>query len=206
VADLWLAPKIAGYDEVRNFHRRMAEKMAWGPGMAGGLGQSQPGMMKGMAELSREAAKLDGVPVLQITRMGSSAQAMADFSTAGQQQAQGQPEMPSAREAAGGAAGNAAGAAAERSAAGRLGRLGGLAGGLGGLRRGRKQESQPEPPPPQQQQAPPAQGQAGVPGGVLMETTTELSGFSSAPADASRLEVPAGFKQVDSETLKQMRR
>lgn len=43
---------------------------------------AQSGMMKGMAEVAEEAAKLDGAPVLQITHMGSSAQAISDFSTA----------------------------------------------------------------------------------------------------------------------------
>jgi hypothetical protein len=39
-----------------------------------------------------------------------------------------------------------------------------------------------------------------------MEMTTELSGFSSAPVDPSKFEVPAGFKQVESEMMKAMRR
>ncbi len=39
-----------------------------------------------------------------------------------------------------------------------------------------------------------------------MEMTTELTGFSSAPVDASRFQVPAGFKQVDSDMLKGMQR
>ncbi|MCX6638180.1 MAG: hypothetical protein NT090_24250, partial [Acidobacteria bacterium] len=210
VSDMWLAPQIPGYGEVRDFYRRMAEKMAWAPGAAmGGMGQSQPGMMKGMAELAKESAKLDGVPVLQIMRMGSSAQAMADFSAPAQpqQQGQGQQETPSVRGAAGNAAGNTAGNAAGNAAtgaiAGRLGRLGGIGGGLGGLRRG-KQQSQPEPPPqPPPQQAPPAQAQGGPPAGILMESTTELSGFSSAPADPSKVETPAGYKQVENEMLKQ---
>jgi hypothetical protein len=209
VSDMWLAPQIPGYDEVRDFYRRMAEKMAWAPGAAmGGMGQSQPGMMKGMAELAKESAKLDGVPVLQIMRMGSSAQAMADFSAPAQpqQQGQGQQEMPSVRGAAGNAAGNTAGNAATGAIAGRLGRLGGIGGGLGGLRRAKKQESQPEPPPqPPPQQAPPAQAQGGPPAGILMESTTELSGFSSGPADPSKFETPAGFKQVENEMLKQTR-
>lgn len=203
VADMWLAPKIPGYDEVREFYRRMAEKMAWTPGsMMGGMGQ--PGIAKGMSELAKEASKLDGVPVLQITRMGSSAQGMADFSSAGQQQQQAQQEMPSARDAAGNAAGNAAGSAAAGAIGGRLGRLGGLGGGLGGLRRGKKQEAPPEPPPQAQQQQ--QQQAQGAPAGILMESTTELSSFSSAPADPSKFEVPAGFKQVENEMLKQSRK
>jgi hypothetical protein len=39
-----------------------------------------------------------------------------------------------------------------------------------------------------------------------MEITSELSGFSSGPVDASKFEVPAGFKQVESEMLKRSRR
>jgi hypothetical protein len=35
--------------------------------------------------------------------------------------------------------------------------------------------------------------------GSLLEMTTEMSNFSSAPVDASRFEVPAGFKQVESD-------
>jgi hypothetical protein len=35
-----------------------------------------------------------------------------------------------------------------------------------------------------------------------MEMTTELSGFSSGAVDASKFEVPAGFKQVESPMLK----
>ncbi len=200
VADMWLAPSIPGYEEVREFQKRMAAKLAWAPGGAGMMGQSQPGMAKGMAELYKEAAKLDGVPVLQITRMGPSAQAMSDFSTAGQQQAQ--PEGPSAREAAGNAAGQKAESSAGSAITGRLGRLG----RFGGLAR-RRQESQEQEAQQQQQaqqQAAGAQAQGGQ--GMLMETTTELTGFSSAPADASKFEVPAGFKQVENEMLKQMKK
>src|ERR1700688_2340395 len=31
ISDMWLVPKIPGYDEISKFHRRMAEKMAWTP-------------------------------------------------------------------------------------------------------------------------------------------------------------------------------
>ncbi len=36
----------------------------------------------------------------------------------------------------------------------------------------------------------------------MMEMTSDLSGFSAGPADASKVEIPAGFKQVDSPLLK----
>jgi hypothetical protein len=40
----------------------------------------------------------------------------------------------------------------------------------------------------------------------LLEMTTELSGFSTTPADPSRFEVPAGFRQVESDAVKALRR
>jgi hypothetical protein len=81
-------------------------------------------------------------------------------------------------------------------------------GRLGGLGRGKKTETQPE---PQQPQPPaetaPAQGQQQADlSGALMEITTELTNFSPAAVDASRFEVPAGFRQVESETVKALRR
>src|ERR1051325_2460364 len=67
VSDYWLAPKIAGYDEVRTFYRRMAEKLNWVPGAGGML--NRPDIAKGMSELYKEGAKLDGIPVLQLVKM-----------------------------------------------------------------------------------------------------------------------------------------
>jgi hypothetical protein len=70
--DMWLAPAVPGYEEVRAFQKRMAEKIAWTPG--GNQFMSRPDVAKGMAEVSKEAAKLDGVPVLQCMTMGAAGQ------------------------------------------------------------------------------------------------------------------------------------
>lgn len=190
IADMWLAQDVPGYGEVRDFYRRMGQKLAWTPGMSGMAG-AQPGMMKGMAEIAKEASKLDGVPVLQIMYLGVTPEAMA------QAQA-GKAPQPTPEDAQQGpSVGQAAGKAAEESAAGAIaGRLGRI-GGFGGL--GRRKKEEPPPPPPQAERQQ-AQGAA-----TLMELTTELSGFSSAPADAAKLEVPAGFKQVESDMVKALR-
>jgi carbon monoxide dehydrogenase subunit G len=66
-SDMWLAKPASGYDEVRDFHRRMAEKLTWSPGM--GM-MAQPGMGKGMAEMAKEMSKLDGMPIYQFMVMG----------------------------------------------------------------------------------------------------------------------------------------
>lgn len=203
VMDMWLAPSMPGYEEVRSFYQRMAQKMAWNP-MGGMMGAMMNQHAKGMSELMKEMSKLDGIPVMQITRIGGTGTGMpseADMAAAQQAQAQQQQQqpMPTAKDAATDAA---AGAAVSRA-----GRLGGLAGGLGGFGGfGRKKKQQQE----QQQQAeqpapPPQQPQQQQAAGSLMEMTTELTGFSSAPVDASKLAVPSGFKQVEHDMAKALK-
>ena len=58
----------------------------------------------------------------------------------------------------------------------------------------KQQDQQPKEERPQQQ--------PGAGAGLLMETTMESGNFSSASVDGSKLEVPAGFKQVESEMMK----
>jgi hypothetical protein len=211
-ADMWLAAAMPGYGEVQNFYTRMAQKVNWNPGGGMGMmGMSQPGIGKGLQGLQKEAAKLDGVPVLQITRMipkgeGTEA-AMADQGGQSQQVESAPPPepRPSAGEVAGQAAGQTAGTEINRRSGGRFGGLSAGLGGLGGrFGRGRKQEQQQQ----QEQSEQPAQQQtpqAPAQPGVLMELTTELASFSSAPVDGSRFEVPAGFKHVEHDMLKQTR-
>jgi len=66
-SDMWLAKPASGYDEIRDFQRRMAQKLTWSPGM--GM-MAQPGMGKGMAEMAKEMSKLDGMPIYQFVVMG----------------------------------------------------------------------------------------------------------------------------------------
>ena len=172
----WIG-NVPGYEEVKNFYRRMAEKLAWMPGsssLAAGRGE----VLKGMAELQKQAAALDGLTLHQVARMHMA----GEPGPGGEVQAQPRESQPPAEPPAVGGA---------------LGRLGGL-GRLGRL--GRKKET-PEQPPAAETAAPSQEGSPGL----LMELTTEASGFSTAPVDPSRLEVPAGFKQVENE-LKRMGR
>jgi len=174
--DMWIASGVPGYQEVREFHKRMAEKLNWSPG--GNMFMANPQVSQGMAEVYKEMAKLDGVPVQQLITMGGSGMpAPADGSAPPPQQQQQQVERPSAGGVLGGA-------------------LGGRLGGLGGLGRKKKEDKPADPP----ANAPAAQS-SGTPGSLL-EMTTEMSGFSANTADASLFEVPAGFKKVDSEIKK----
>jgi hypothetical protein len=205
LADMWMAPSVSGYQEVQQFSKRMAEKLAWAPGGRGLLGAfAQPGMAEGMSELYKEAAKLDGVPVLQITRMGAVAEGQDLSSVPSQPEGGEQGQTPSAGQVAGDTAGSAA-AGAATSRLGRAGALGGALGGFGGFGRRKKQQQEEPAPAPQAQ---PAQQQAGPAAGhpaLLMELTSELTSFSAATVDASKFEVPAGFKQVENEMVKRMK-
>ena len=90
VTDMWLAPNLPGYEEVKQFYARMAQKLAFAPGMGGlgGMMGQQAGMAKGMSELYKEASKIDGVPVLQVIRMGGTMEGMSEADMARMQQEQ----------------------------------------------------------------------------------------------------------------------
>ncbi|MBI5084694.1 MAG: hypothetical protein HZB13_08865 [Acidobacteria bacterium] len=195
--DMWLAKGIAGYAEVKDFYRRFAEKMAYDINMLrmGGMLTSQPGMSEGMAKMAKEAAKLEGVPVVQVTRM------LGVGGPGGQM-----PEMPSGADVNAamkqGAEQEATGSAA-RSVGGRFGGLAGAAAGgmLGGFGRKKKDAPKDDQPPTEQpkKQAAPAGPTA------FMEMTTELQSFSSAPVDVSKFSVPSGFKEIEHPMKKALR-
>jgi hypothetical protein len=146
-----------------------------------------------MADMAKEMAKLDGVPVLQV--MTVNAQGTGD--PAGQSGAGGaRSENPRSENPPQNS--DAASQSAAAEALGRLGRLG----GFGGLGRKKKDADSNNQPTPSSQ----SQGNTNAASGALMEITTESSGFSSAPVDASKLEVPAGFKEVEPEMGRRGRR
>ncbi len=181
--DMWLAPDIPGYNEVREFERRYAIKMgmifnqALGPALAA----MQPGMAKGMGEMAKEMSKIKGTPVLQITRMGATPDGKP-LPAASEAPLPPTPETPSA--------GEVAKEGAKESATSAITSKIGL-GGFGGFGHKKKKEEQPKEVEASQKtdQQPAAM--------VLMETSMEMVGFSSAAIDDARFQVPAGYKQVE---------
>ena len=178
--DAWYAP-VPGYEDVKEFQKKMAMKLGnmFGSGMQqiaqmAATQGGQANMGEGMEQVAKELSKIDGVPVESVVKMSasgatSSGPAGAGSTSSAPTQAESQEKQPSA-------------GAAIASAA--LGRFGGF---------GRKKK---EDRPPQEQPQP--TGQAPPPGsGSLMEMTMTLTSFSSGPADGSKFEVPAGFKQVE---------
>ncbi|MBI2686993.1 MAG: hypothetical protein HYX27_11810 [Acidobacteria bacterium] len=198
----WIAPKLPGYDEMADFHKRMAQKMDLA-GMFGGTGVA--GMGRGMAAAAKKMAEMDGIPVMQIVRMiptdPEQLKAMEQQQQAAQAQQGQQPQMPNAGQVAG----QTAGQAATSAVAGRLGRFGGLGagglgGGLGGLRK-KKEEAAPPLPPPAPTPVADAAAASGVKGSFtsevsMMEMTMESKNFSNSGVEDSMFAVPGGFKLV----------
>src|ERR1700680_3664995 len=194
--DMWMAPEIPGYGEVRDFNSRMAVKL--GTVFSGSLPSSispqmpglQPGMFSGMADMAKEMSKLKGVPVSQIIRMGTTADGspLPAASEAPLPPSNGPNAGAIANQAATNAANAAANTAtsnAENKVGSHMGSFGGVASSIGGF--GGFHKKKPEQPP-----APTAPA-TGTPqnAAVLMESSTEMTNFSSASVDATLFGIPA---------------
>jgi len=200
--DMWMAPDIPGYDEVREFNKRFAAKM--GDTFSGAMSSmksmmaQQPGMLSGMGDMMKEMQKLKGIPVSQVMRMGMAANGkeLPSASEAPLPPSNGPNAGDIANQAATNAANSAANTAtsnAENSVGSHMGSFGGVAsslgnlGGFGGFHKKKKPADQPA--------AAPAAG-ASADYSVLMESTTQMTGFSSASVDSSAFAVPAGYAKV----------
>ena len=175
--DMYLAPEIPGYDEVRDFEKRFAVKLgtvvspAINPQMMAMM--QQPAAGKGMADMVEEMSKLKGIPVLQIMRMGSTID--------------GTP-LPAASEAPlpAGPPPPSAGDIAKQSASAAI--MSSLP--FGGFGRKKKQED----PPPAPNSAPPTSA-------VLIEMNTQMTNFSKGAVDPTQFNPPIGYKQVESKQM-----
>jgi hypothetical protein len=175
-SDMWMAKSVPGYQEVRDFQVRYAQKLAYSlDALRYGRMTMQPGMGEGMARMAKEASKLEGVPVLQTMIMKGVG---------------GPGGMPEPDATSSSSSSSSDSDSSIRPS------IGGLAGGmLGRMARNRQK---------QQEESKPAATQAGSASsaGALMETTTELTSFAAGPVDATKFDVPAGFKQVEHEMKK----
>lgn len=180
--DMWLAPEVPGYEEVREFHKKFAAKLGtvFSESMNPAMLASQPGAGKAMADMVKEMSKLKGIPVLQVMRMGTTTngEPLPAASEAPLPQST-SPETPSA------------GQVAKDSAASAITSSLGL-GGFGGFGH-KKKATDPAP-----ADAPAAQGPA-----VLVESNTQMSEFSQAAADSSRFAIPSGYKQMEPKIANQ---
>ncbi|MGI8959221.1 MAG: hypothetical protein ACR2IV_05585 [Bryobacteraceae bacterium] len=181
--DMWIAPQVAGYQEVRDFYRRMSEKLEWTPG-ANPIMMSRPDMARAMAQLYKEGAKLDGMPVYETIKMGGKMEGTPDASSS-QSQSQSQPQASRDSNPPPTSVTSALGAA-----------LGGRLGGFGRRKKQAPADSDTNSPPASTNTGSTAANGSNTASGSLIEMTTEVISYSSGPADSSGFEVPSGFSQV----------
>jgi hypothetical protein len=174
--DMWMVPEVPGYDQIRDFYKRFGAKMA---DATVGLGYDfskmlaqNPGANQALGDMTKEMQKIDGVPIMQVMRMGT---------TVNGQPLPAASESPSTPEAAGPSAGEVAKAGVSSMISSHFGGFGGF---------GKKKKDNPPPEDSANQAS--AQPQAAI----LMETKVTTSNFSSAPVDPSHFEIPAGYVQV----------
>jgi len=182
-SEMWLIADAPGLDEMRAFNERMAKELSvdMGASAMSSLLAAQPGGAQALTELKKESAKMSGLPVLQVTRVGltTDGQPLPPPSTAPLPQTQDQ--------------GSTAGSQTADSQPSRLGAFGRAlsSSSMGGL----VHHSSSTASPPSQA---PASGATAETAGVLLESQTQTSGFSTAAVDASRFQIPANYKAVAS--------
>ena len=173
ISDMWIAPHVSGYDEVRDFHKRMAETLGWVPGDNPMM--SRPDMAKAMAEMYKAGAKLDGMPLASVMRMGANVQGQpqaSDPSQASRDNTQTSTPPPTSM---GGA-------------------LAGALGGRFGLGRHKKDSDS---------DASPAQnGNSNQPDAALLEFTTRVTTYNTVTVDPAVFRIPSGFTQVEEAAMK----
>src|SRR6202041_3539358 len=71
-SEMWLIPDAPGMEEMRRFNERMAKELAvdMEASTMSSLLAAQPGGAQALDELKKESAKMSGLPVLQVTRVG----------------------------------------------------------------------------------------------------------------------------------------
>jgi hypothetical protein len=187
--DMWIAPQVAGYEEVRDFYRRMSEKLDWTPG-ANPMMMSRPDMARAMAQLYKEGSKLNGMPVYETIKMGGKMEGPPGTS-ASESQSQASPDSSGHDSTP-----------PPASVSGALGAALGGRLGLGGF--GHKKKQAPADSDTSASRASSNTGSttgSNSASGSLMEMTTEVTSYSSAAADPSGFEIPSGFLQVQQEPL-----
>jgi hypothetical protein len=181
--DMWVAPEVAGYSEVREFYKRMAKELDWMPGGMALL--NRPDMARAISKMMTQGGALEGTPIQEIVSM----RPQAPPGNA--------PAAPGNADAAPGSSATSAPAPSQPAttqnnsqqnpSAAIASALSGRFGGLGGF--GRKKQSQAS-----QDAARAAATSSGD--GTLIEMTMENSAFSAAPVNSALFEIPAGFREV----------
>lgn len=173
-ADSWYGT-IPGYEEVRQFYMKMAKEVNWVPGAKR---MANPQLTGASEEFRKNSIKVDGMPLVQFTSLGMS----ANGQNAGAQGATGQNPPPPQQQQPPTTSDDSTPTNAHDA----------ITKGIGGLFKKKQQQqndgnantsasSVPQPP-----SAP----------GSMIDMTTEVTAYSRDSLDASLFDVPVGYTQV----------
>ena len=175
--DTYVAPNIAGYQELGEFYKKMAKEVNWVPPSNIHV---DPRMTQGMSELQKNSAALKGLPLLSYISMGIPPQPGTD---------------PNASPASSNTSSNDSSKSTDSGSSVPTSGSDAVVKSLGSLFANKKKKQQDDnakagtpAPPPNPNPDPNA----------LMEMTTQVSSFSDSPLDASLFEIPAGYAQVQA--------
>jgi hypothetical protein len=191
-SEMWLVREEPGMAEMRSFNTRMAKELSIDMASSGmsSMLAAEPGGAQALAELKKEAAKMTGLPVLQVTRVGVTAdgQPLPPPSVAAL------PPSQNHGSTTGAVTQEVATGTAVQTADSQISRLGTFGRALSSSSMGALMHHAPSP------GSTPSQAPAAANGseGVLLESQTQTSGFSEAPVDTSGFQIPAGYKPVAS--------
>ena len=174
-SDEWIAPSVPGYDQMRDFYVKMAKELDWVPGAMGSmLGASNAQMGSAMEEFRKHAVSIKGMPMVMYTSMGMGAMGLTQTQAAGAPpQSQPQAQAPADTSVP----------TNPRDA---------ILKGIGGMF-GKKKQPQPDNP---ATASAPANGTSPAATNSMMDTTTEVTSYSTDSLDAISFDVPAGYTQV----------
>jgi hypothetical protein len=186
-SDAWIAPTVPGYSEVHQFYLKMAKELDWVPGAFTGVSMASPQMGPAMEEFRKNAAKLEGMPLLQYVSIGMSGMdAPAPQGGAPAPKNAGQPQEPAASESQNTSVPTNAKDAVSKT-------LGGMFGGFG---KKKKQPDQVAAAPPTSSAATGNSAQPTTTSNSFLDMTVEVTSYSSGSLDPALFDVPAGYKQV----------
>jgi hypothetical protein len=181
-SDLWITKDIAGFAEQREFYKKYAAKLGSAlmpKGMAASAG-TDPRVGPAVAELSKQAEKMEGVPVLTVTSVN-----ISGTPSEGTQSSQRNSSSSQTSSSSSGQESSGKEAVAES--------LGKVFGGFGGFGRKKKKE---EPKPAQSESSSTEPSSTGPVSVNLMKMTSELKSLSNEPLDSSLFEIPQGYKLI----------
>jgi hypothetical protein len=197
-SEMWLVQDEPGLAEMRRFNERMAKEMSFDTQASAinSLLAAQPGGAQALAEIKKESAKMSGLPVLQVTRVGMTVdgQPLPAPSSAPLPQSQSQG---SAGVTAGTVTQEVAAGTATQTADSQIARLGTFGRALSSSSMGALMHHTPSAK-TAPNQASSGTGADAATAGVLLENQTQTSGFSEAAVDTSSFQIPAGYKVVAS--------